>query len=407
MALSKFDPDLLEFMYLLTRKQRYMNSLEISKYLSSCGKRVTDRTVRRWFDYLHKYKFDYFPYPRYNTLGLAPVWILTDFNENVLKIIPYKVAIVSGIDFHNLERCLLCLYLIPPNHLSDFKKLWSVALSRRIVKHCHIFDISSAIAFFSPFHKIVNEDGLVNFPEDYDIDNSYFTGLLKKCLETEKKFELDKRIIMNPLTVPIILEYFRGHMSSRSIWNSFERKLGAKVWDYINAPRIKRERKKGAGIRLVQEIMKGLHDNFYDFFQQVRVVYYPFYTNENNMFYMILKLRRRKDILPLSELLSRHSLSIVAYPPLEKESKIIVYYVITNKKETLNIVGDLIQPYIDKSFDNKIVYEDVEKSLKYGRPLKIDYHELFDPETCTWKFDAKAYAKKLESAWKAPAITQR
>jgi hypothetical protein len=404
MTLSKYDNELLEFMYLLTKKQSYMNPSEIARYLSSQDRRVTDRTVRRWFGYLRKYHFDYFPYPRYAAMDLVPVWVLTDLNEKVLEAVPHKAAIVSGVDFQSFEKRLLCLYLVPADRLRDFKKLWSIALNRGVLKYCRVFEAGIAFAFYSPFHRLIDEDGLVAFPKDHDVDNSYFTGLMRKSLESGSRTKLNGRIIKNPLIVPIIWECFRRNKSSHRIWSSFERKMGDRVWDYINVPRTRREKKRGAGIRHVQATIRNLQSDFHDFFQQTRVVYYPFYTHENNMFYMFLKLKRREDMIPFSELLSRHALSIVVYTPLGAKSKVMAYYILTNKRETLNIISDLIQPYIDKSFDNKIIYEDFEKTAKYRNPelrywkrhyMRAVYHKLFDPVTCKWKFDAKAYARKL------------
>ncbi|MFQ6009746.1 MAG: hypothetical protein ACE5J7_01345 [Candidatus Aenigmatarchaeota archaeon] len=402
MVLNRYDNKLLEFMYLLTKKQKHMNSIEIARYLSSHGKKITDRTIRRWFHYLHKYHFDYFPYPKYGTLGLVPIFTLVEFNEKLLEVLPYRLSIIYGINFQDFERCLINTHLIPTNHLNDFKALCSEASEYGIFKKYFIFD--SAVAFFSPFHKIFKRDGLVEFPENYDIDNSYFTGLLRNCLQSDKSNRLEKEVKENPLIIPIILEYFREHRSSHGVWNSFRRKLGDGVWGYVKDPKIRRLKKKGSGIRLIQKTMKELHDNFHEFFQQIRVVYYPFYAHENNIFYMFLKLKRKNDIIPLSEALSKHSVSIVVYPPMNPKSKEIAYYILTNKKETLNIISNLIHPYIDKSYDNKIIYEDFEASMKYRGPksyhwrkyyLRSNYHRLFNPKTVTWKFDIEKYKKRL------------
>lgn len=402
MVLGRYDTKLLEFIYMLTKKQKHMNSLEIAKYISSRDRMVTDRTVRRWFSYLRKYHFDYFPYPRYYAMGLVPVWVLMRFNERFMEILPYKAAVVYGINFQNFEKCLLNLYLIPASHIKEFKSLCSMGARDGVVKKCHTF--SSAVAYYSPFHRIFSKDGLVEFPEDHVIDNSYFSSILKHSLNSNSSNELREEITENPFIIPVILEYFREHRSSHQVWNSFRRKLGDKAWEYVKDSRIRRERKGGAGIRLVQRTMKELHDNFHEFFHQIRVVYYPFYSHENNILYLMLKLKRRSDIVPLSELLSKHAVSIVTYPPLNHKSKEIMYYVLTNKKQTMNIISNLIQPYIDKSYNNMIIYEDFNASLKYRGPksrhwrkyyLRSNYHRLFDPETAKWKFSTKRYEKDI------------
>jgi len=175
----------------------------------------------------------------------------------------------------------------------------------------------------------------------------------------------------------------------------------------MNNSKMRREKRAGCGIRHVQNTMKEMQNNFGEFFQQMRVSYNPLYTHHSTMFYMMLKLKTREDIVPLSELLSKHAISIVAYPPRDAKSSLMMYYILTNAKESVNIISDLIQPYIDKSFDNRVITEDFKGTARYRDPnmrhwkehyMMSNYHKLFDPSTCKWKFDTKAYAKKLNAA---------
>ncbi|MFH0829894.1 MAG: hypothetical protein V1887_01910 [Candidatus Aenigmatarchaeota archaeon] len=407
MVLTKYDRGLLEMMYLLTRKQSHMNPSGVARYLSEQGIRVTDRTVRRWFNYLQTHRFDYFPYPKFKAMGLTPVWVFTDFNEKILEAIPHKVAIVSGFDLRNLEKRLLGLYLVPTERLKDFSKLWADAVDAKALSFCQLLEVGSINSFYSPFHKLVDRNGIADFVDDHEPDNSYFTDMLRKSTGTESSAGMSPRICKNPLIIPVIWESFRKNASSQKIWNSFERRAGKAAWDYINNPKVRREKKTGCGIRHVQNTMREMQDNFGEFFQQMRVSYNPLYTHHNSMFYMLLKLKRREDIVPLSELLSKQAISIVAYPPRDAKSSLMMYYILTNAKESVNIISDLIQPYIDKSFDNRIITEDFKGTAKYRNPnmrhwkenyMMSCYHKLFDPVTCTWKFDTKAYAKKLNAA---------
>ena len=407
MVLTKYDSGLLEMIYLLTRKQSHLNPSEVARYLSEQGIRVTDRTVRRWFNYLQTHRFDYFPYPKFEAMGLTPVWVLTNFNEKTLEAIPHKVAIVSGFDLRNLEKRLLSLYLVPTERVKEFRKMWATAVDAKALDHCQLLEISSINSFYSPFHKLIDKNGIANFPEHDDVDNSYFTEMLRKSVESENSARMSPRICNNPMIVPIIWESFRKNASSRKIWNSFEKRAGKAAWCYINNSKVRREKKTGCGIRHVQNTMREMQNNFGEFFHQMKVSYNPLYTHHNNMFYMVLKLKRKEDIVPLSEKLSKHSISIVAYPPRDRKSSIMMYYVLTNAKEEVKIISDLIQPYIDKSFDNRIIVEDFKGTAKYRDPnlyhwkghyMMSNYHKLFDPATCRWKFDAKGYERKLKQA---------
>jgi hypothetical protein len=404
MALSKYDKGLLEFMYQLTLHKTYMNSIEISKAIKVQGKSVTDRTVRRWFKYLHAQHFDYFPRLKYNRLGLQSIWVLSDMDENVLKAIPHKLDVVKCMDLGTFKPCFLVAYLIPKGYAGQFRKFWSVALQRGLISCYRIFESRCPVDFYSSFHELVGEDGRINFPENYDTKHQFFHGLLKGSIEENVEVNMHDSVRKNPFIVPLVFEYFREHWSSHHVWKSMKRKLGDDIWKYIKDPKAGREQKDGAGIRFVQLTTRELCDNFDEFFSQMRVVYYPLYSNESSIFYLLLELKKRDAIHKLAEAISDHSLSMVVYPPMDKKSKTVMFYVLTNKPMSMEIMGNIIQPYIDKARDNKIILEDFKGSLKYWRRnsafwtkhnMKAVYHKLFDPTTCTWKFDAKAYARKL------------
>jgi hypothetical protein len=298
----------------------------------------------------------------------------------------------------------LVTYLIPKGCAGQFRKFWSIALQRGLISYYRLFESRCPVYFYSPFHELVGDDGRMNFPENYDAKHQFFQDLLKRLLEEGAEVSMHDRIRKNPFIIPLVFEYFREHWSSHRVWKSMKRKLGDDIWKYIKDPKAGRGHKDGAGIRFVQRTTRELCDNFDEFFSQMRVVYYPLYSNESSIFYLFLKLKRRDAIYELAEVISDHSLSMAVYPPMGKKSKNVMFYVLTNKPMSMEIMGNLIQPYLDKAWDNKIILEDFKGSLKYWRRnsefwtkhnMKAVYHKLFDPTTCTWKFDAKAYARKL------------
>ena len=111
--LSPFDKRILRMMHLLTQHNKLMSSLEISRRLTESGMLVTDRTVRRWFEFLYKHRFQYFAHLRYESIGLNLALVLHDHNDKLLDKIPYKMGIARVIDHYKSKNHLLAFYASP------------------------------------------------------------------------------------------------------------------------------------------------------------------------------------------------------------------------------------------------------------------------------------------------------
>ncbi|MCD6547497.1 MAG: hypothetical protein J7K22_03015 [Nanoarchaeota archaeon] len=387
MTIQYFDRRLLEFIYHLTKEQRYMNSIEISKYLKQKGVNVSDRTVRRWFTRLEKAGFQYFPFPKYDVLGLQWVIVLVYGvkDESIFDIIPYDMYISKGAGFsdHNLEY--ICSYVIPQDSYNKFVKFWEFAKQKKLIKDFKILKINRATFLFSPFHKIV-KDGIIKFDSQFKLDNC-FLNLLKE----EKKFNNDIHPLIkkNPIVLPILLEYYRRHVSSYDVWNMIKQKLGDSVWDsYLK--KYRRKASDGKGQYIVQRFLSIIRDN-QDFIEQVRVIYDPFYKVHNVLLlYIVVQLK--KDMLEdFIKQIAKMSVHLNIY---HSENDTYMIYSVTS----VQMLYPILKLANEYSKAKPILFiNDFEASKKFWTEerFSLDYAKLFDPINVKWKYNHKEYINKL------------
>lgn len=391
MGLATYDPRMMELLYFLTKNQKYMNSVEISHSFSSGGEKFSDRTIRRWFDHLQEKCLDYFPYVRHESFGLVSTFLILKNlkNENLIQILPHINYISQGMGFEKTDDLYVMQYFVPVENLGRFEGFWREVKSLDLVDDYDLFKARSPTDFYSPSHEIITEDGYLNFSK-HGIDNSYFTKILKENLDRKIETKINYRIVENPFIVPTALEYFREHWSSSQVWKSMKEKLGNDVWRYARRFRKKTD---GVGISMVQRTLKDLHEPYYKtFFHQTRVYYSPLKSKATS-FYIFLKLKKGADLPLFSELISKHCLMSVIYPPLKKEKKVMLF-VLTSGEQLINIMR-LISEFSDASAENKIILRDLNKTRYWTRYyLKMDYR-LFNPDICSWEYNHKRYMEDL------------
>ncbi len=394
MSLKPFNKDLLNFLYFLVRNQEYMNSVQISKKFTLNGEKITDRTIRRWFRYLQKtHKLDYFPYINYENIGLCYISVVLYGlkNEALLKINPYNNYIFTAFDTKRMKRCMLVNYCLPYERLGEFKSFWKNAKKRKLIENCEFIHMKKPVAYYSPFHEVLDKDGKLKL--NSQINNSYFTGLLKQNLKQKYKVDINKEVLKNPFIIPVMFEYFREYRSSRNVWYSLKTSFGEDIWEYIKER--KRRKTDGSGIKFVQSTMKDLHGKFHEFFQQIRITYKPFYESDNFIAYTFVRLKNNTDLAALSEEISEHTLSTIVYPIIRNHYT-VCFYTLTDINEFVKIL-DILNRHT-KNNHSKILLMDYADSWRYWSDrsfLKIDA-SCFDPEKLRWKYDNKKYLKMMK-----------
>jgi hypothetical protein len=397
MTLHTFDKRLLEFMYQLTLHQKLMAPKEMAQVITIQGKKVSERTIKRWLKWLkaHHY-FTYYPSIKYECLGLTGIGlILLGLKQtSVLDTIPYKTYLMKGVDLKSHENCFFANYRIPEGTFKEFCNFWKTAKNKGMVKDFFAFKLKQIITAYSPIHKIVGPLGTLTVSNNLEESPPEF---IKNLMYAEPKLSSP---VKAPLIVPILLEHFKDYASSKKIWHKIKEKFGDGAWAIIqkSQPLIKvKKQTDGAGVKCVQYTLKYLYQNFDAFFQQIKFSYGPLYSKNINL-YFALQLKNPQNLEALVTSLLRKSVCVITYKT-HKNGQVILE-LITNS-ESMSSVVSVVSGLAARSKLNRVILVDYGSSSEYWENktkgwLKQHYPELFDPKTVSWKYDSKKYLDELK-----------
>ena len=103
--LDYYHPKILEFLYELSKLDRYYSDRELSRRIRIQGEIVTSKTIRRWFDFLHSTCFDYHPYIEIEKLGLELFYAFYPLKKGVIDS-PYSTYLNVSISLKSLKRVI-------------------------------------------------------------------------------------------------------------------------------------------------------------------------------------------------------------------------------------------------------------------------------------------------------------
>ena len=246
--ITKYHPKILEFLYKLSLQDRYYSDRELARRITVNNERVTSKTIRRWFDFLHSQCFDYYPYPFLEKIGLG---VYYSFNN--------KLLLTNYLSYANISR-----------DLSSFRKVY---ISSHWFPQDKAYTCKKVLAFHSkeviygPLHLYI-KDGLIN-PLD-NLDSKYKDHIKLsinrlKHIGTVSKLDI---VYKNPIIVPLIFEYEKDHFNSVDVWRNIYSKLGDSVWSYF---RKLKKLSKDSAIKKIQILLKQLFEM--GLFKKVMFIY--------------------------------------------------------------------------------------------------------------------------------------
>lgn len=382
MSKQPFNPKLMEFLHFLTLQPKVLNSNELAKaFTIGNGKKITDRTIRRWFNYLQTNCFDYYHYLKYENLGLFAVYVLITGEKELLNFLegfPMHDYVAYFFDPRKSKDFLLVRYLVPKNRVKELKRYLSNCKAKKAIEDYQIYYFSTPVIIYSPFRKIMDKHGNLDFSNVNETDHDHFIELLEKSRNEKREVFLSKHIKQNPFILPILLTQHREHWSSVKIWNDIKERLGDDVWKYT-----KRVKKKTdmVGVRHVQKTLKEIHQNHLnDFVQQVRVEYDPIVLEKNAAAIFFMNFNNNSSFLNFIKNLAKRSLMVYVYPPYKTNK--YMFYVVTGHREMHDIMTDILGKH-----NNERILLRSRKKFKdiWGRNLaKFKYEKIFDPTKSSW-----------------------
>jgi len=140
-------------------------------------------------------------------------------------------------------------------------------------------------------------------------------------------------------------------------------------------------------------LIRGVHDNFNEFIQQIRVSYTPIYINNTGLYFFI-KFKNTRGLIEFIKEFGKYSVQTVVSPAACKKGYSVFYGVVspTSLSEILNKV---IHNHIGKKANNKLFIQDIMYLREGVMYSKIDYARVFDPKTISWKYDHEKYMEEL------------
>lgn len=385
MTLHNYHPKILEFLYQLTKLDRFMSYREIANHITISGKKVNPKTIQKYFKFLKrpynhpksitKNKFDYYPSPVYEKLGLMELCVLSEgvkFNE--MPILSNKNYIGWLYNPRYNKHTLITKYLIPPKKLGKFEIIFNKLKYKSVISDFKFYLAHSGFTIYSKFDKTIDKSGnFIYENNDYDeINNQIFN--FKTYLKSIEEVNILDKIKKNPLIIPVLFEYQYEFYSSIDVWNKLKLKLNNDVWLYFR----KFKRKSDfIGIKKVQNTLSDIKNlNLYN---QIRVIYVPLEVEKNFIIYAFIDFKNKENLLKNIKEFALHCI-LLRISPIDK-NKALIAAVINN--ETLQIIFSLLE----KLKIEKFYFLDYNKSFEVftdKKYYKFDYSKLFDPKKLKW-----------------------
>ena len=391
-----YDPRLLELLSFLTRRQAWLSPREISKEFRLGGKRVHLRTVYRWVNFLRaEASFVYYPYPRANVLGLQDVlvrvWGLKD--PEILGILPFASSFNVEVGLGDNVPFVGQGYWIPGDAMAAFERFWDTAKALRLVDRVELFSSRNTHFFFSPFHRLVTEDGSARLQGE--VDNRHFEELARRHVRERFEVQVGKAVARSPLVIPLLMEHLWTHFSSRHVWDAIREKGEGPIRAYGKGFLSKTLDRPGAALRLLQEQWHSLLEDFDAVFLQPRIFFD--WTPLKNSLFVSVKLRTRSadKMVTCAARASEHAIYTSLKPGLRDSDPCLLSCFLPS--DQLLPVLAVVREFHSGDEAPFVAVQDVAATerLFQASYCRVDWR-LFDPATLSWRFDSQAYLERLK-----------
>ncbi|GEM_PF-3654462 len=192
MVLGPYKREVLELLdFLALRWDRLLLPGDIAKsFRTSSGKKISERTIRRWFDFLSaKYDFMYYPTFRVEEFGLKRVMVLYEGSKDpsIYTRIPYLSYIEVGVS-GSLKKAGSAWYFVPSKKIREFENALACLRDKENDRagEQRVFKMGSPVALTGTVPEWFSEKGPVE-----DLKNvsgcERFLDLVHRSLEKDLK----------------------------------------------------------------------------------------------------------------------------------------------------------------------------------------------------------------------------
>lgn len=399
MAYSKYQPEILKMIHLLSISRKKLIGKELEEYLSSKLDGVSVRTIHRWLKYVRSIEagertFDYYPTIKYSNFNLmkCEVMLRKPKDPRLLTLVPhlYWAGLMRDKDFNEV---LILHYLIPPYAFSELIRIFEDLNNGRLFESLEIWLLNRGMFIPSPFHEIVNPDGELIL--NSDIDNS---GHVMHLRAKQEKITMVEDLKEEPILVPLIFESDKESSPYEQIWSGIKNHLGGRIGDYLNGNGSRFPKEKGQGGMYVQNMFKNVNSSYDTYYDHVCVYYRPFYEIKNLLVVNLsldFEEQRTRWMEKAISRISGRCLFITSYMSEGMDGR---WSIRMNLHTTFDHFFNIMRWLNESRVKYEFYFMDREKSwLLWNQPFsKFSYWSLFDPSTVTWKFDSIDYQKRAD-----------
>lgn len=391
-----YDPDLMELMTFLTRRQAWLAPTEIAEDFRPAGRSVTVRTIHRWYSFLRETGgFVYYPYPRANVLGLQDVLVRVHglSEPKILGILPFgssfNVEVQMGTGVSHVTQG----YWVPGEALDSFMEYWRAAKDLGCLTDVEVFRSKNTHFIFSPFQRVTTSSGQARLHGP--VDNGYFRALLHRNIGAKFEVRLGEPIAASPLVIPLVVEHIWEHFSSRQVWRAIREKGEAYIRRHAGGRYSKALGRRGSGLRLLQHQWRALLQQFDEIFLQPRVFFD--WTSLRNAMFVSLEIGADSEeaLLDAAVKASERSIVTALKPSLNGEGR--GHLSCFTPRDQLIPLLRIVEEFHHDAEPPLISIQDKDATLKLFEPrfCKLDW-TLFDPSELEWQFHARHYIKQLK-----------
>lgn len=401
-----FDARLMQLLSFLARQRGWLTAEGVSRKFRLGEEALTARTIHRWFTFLREEGgFVYYPYPKANVLGLQDVLVRVHGLRNpaILGVLPFGASFNVDVGLADGHSFVSQTYWVPGLALRAFEEYWEAARDLGLVDRVDIFRSRNTHFVFSPFHKVIAEDGVARIEDP--VDNGYFKALLRHHVREKFEVRVGDRIAESPLVIPIVVEHLWGHYSSKHVWEAIQEKGGGQIRKYGKGSHARALARPGAAMKILQKQFQNLLDHFDEVFVQPRVFFdWPSLANCTVLSF-IMRTKSPDGMIEAALAASERAIVTAVKPGVGPEGRFHVSCFLP--QDQLQSVLSVVDKYHEGREPPVIALQDRKATLALFDPTycRVDWR-LFDPESLSWRFDTDAYVERLKELKPEP-ITRR
>lgn len=293
----------LAFLYELSQASEILSFKGMAELQLATGKRLHQKTIKRWFSHLKKEQFHYYPLIDYSNFSLEHISVLYPSSSELAlptkksaSFFPKKISSKTLMKFSPTDQYRLETFIVPQKSLTGWKQK-----VKRKIPLAHFLSTKNEFVLYNRFHQMFSTNGDINFSK------GEFSDQNMQKLQRYLSFGLDKihsvgeesaSLFKNEALKYILLDKVGSWKNSPMSWNSLQ-ESGVDLWQHFRS----RKKSEAVGIKRIQQAIRKIKVPL-----QQKLFYAPLFRTLRHV-HLIGEISQ-EQILQFCKQLEKHCLSI-------------------------------------------------------------------------------------------------